>query len=127
MISILLFLLVFTLLYRDCHGFFKASQWQFYNCNDGAGTLPPFVRGEATKSQGVKYCCLIQLLIQYDDCHTEIATGFSSPRNDDVGALSLRDFAEVVAIHKPQNHHKKTEKKKKSLIIYLYYFYFITK
>ena len=29
--------------------------------------------------------------------------------------LSLRDFVEVVAIHKPQNHHKKTENKKKSL------------
>ena len=28
---------------------------------------------------------------------------------------SLRDFVEVVAIHKPQNHHKKTENKKKSL------------
>ena len=27
---------------------------------------------------------------------------------------SLRDFVEVVAIHKPQNHHKKTKKKKKS-------------
>ena len=33
--------------------------------------------------RGVEYCCLIQLLIQYDDCHTKIATSSTNSRNDE--------------------------------------------
>ena len=32
---------------------------------------------------------MIILVIVYGGCHNEIATGFSSPRNDDVGCVRL--------------------------------------
>ena len=57
-------------------------------------------------------------------CHPEIATGFSSPRNDECGlalVMTIMGYCHCEwneAIHKPQKVNAKTEKKKNSLPLF---------
>ncbi len=66
----------------------------------------------------------MMVCVEYGGCHTEIATAFSKPRNDEFVNTTLCPICHCegrrpVAIHQPPIVNTKTENKKKKNSLYI--------